>query len=220
MTDLEDVYQRRFPEAAHRQKEQIWPPIVRVLERYVDRSAPVLDIGCDRGYLVRNVRADERWATDVRDVSAHLPDDVRFVHADGLKLADVLPHAYFGGIFMSNYLEHLPSSDAVIEQLRVVRRLLRPDGRVVILQPNIRLVGGAYWDFIDHKVPLTERSLVEAGEVAGLSPIHVITHFLPYTTKGTLPAHPLLVRAYLRLPIVWRLLARQSLYVAGPSRAS
>ena len=69
---------------------------------------------------------------------------------------------------MSNYLEHLPSGDAVIAQLEVARRLLKPGGRVLVLQPNIRLVGAAYWDFIDHKVALTEKSLVEAGELAGL----------------------------------------------------
>ncbi len=78
-------------------------------------------------------------ATDVRDTAAHLPDDVHFVQTDGLRLHEHLPIEHFDLAFMSNYLEHLPSRDAVIDQLAVVARLLRPKGRLMILQPNIRL---------------------------------------------------------------------------------
>jgi hypothetical protein len=115
---------------------------------------------------------------------------------------------------MSNYLEHLANRNEVVEQLRVCRDLLAPGGRVVVLQPNVRYAGAAYWDFIDHHVALTERSLVEAGEQAGLRTVHLIPRFLPFTTKGKLPAHARLVRLYLGFPLVWRLLGGQTLYVA------
>jgi SAM-dependent methyltransferase len=210
--DLDRVYATRFGESEQAGKDRLWPAIVAHLERYfVD--GPVLDIACDRGYFIRNVRAPERWATDVRDVADGLPPDVRFVQADGLALTDALPARHFGVAFMSNYLEHLPSRDAVIEQLRVARELLRPGGRVIVMQPNIRLIGGAYWDFIDHKVPLTERSLEEAAATAGFETHELITRFLPYTTKSRLPQHPALVRAYLAFPPAWWLLGKQTLYV-------
>jgi SAM-dependent methyltransferase len=216
MADLDKVYRTRFPEAAEANKDRIWPEIVAYLERWIDLRQPVLDIACDRGYFIRNVRAKERWATDLRDFGSTFPPDIRFVQANGLDLATVLPSASFGTIFMSNYLEHLPDADAVIEQFRVVRRLLQPDGRVLILQPNIRLVGGAYWDFIDHRVALTEKSLVEAAHLADLKVVALITRFLPYSTAGRLPADPRLVSLYLRLPILWRLFGRQTLLVAAP----
>ena len=146
-----------------------------------------------------------------------LPADIRFVQSSGLDLAAVVPNGYFGTVFMSNYLEHLESSDAVIDQLRVARQLLRPGGRVIVLQPNIRLVGPRYWDFIDHKVALTERSLLEAAELAELRPVELITRFLPYSTKGRLPADPRLVRAYLAFRPAWRLMGRQTLLVAEAS---
>ena len=214
MPELDAVYQRRFPAESQVDKDRIWPVIVRYLERWIDPTAAVLDIACDRGYFIRNVHAPERWATDLRDVSAELPADIHFVRSSGLDLEGILPAASFGTIFMSNYLEHLTDPDAVVEQLRIARTLLRPGGRVIVLQPNIRLVGGAYWDFIDHRVALTERSLAEAGELAGLRPVAVVTRFLPYTTKSRLPTHPLLVRAYLRFPPAWWVLGRQTLYVA------
>jgi SAM-dependent methyltransferase len=162
---------------------------------------------------VRWAESNERWATDIRDVSASLPTDVRFHQASGLDLAATLPTAHFGTVFMSNYLEHLESSDAVIDQLRIARDLLRPGGRVIVLQPNIRLVGPRYWDFIDHRVALTERSLLEAAELAGLRTVDLITRFLPYSTKGRLPSHPRLVRAYLAFRPAWWLMGRQTLYV-------
>lgn len=217
MDPLDEVYDRRFPETFRRSKDRIWPEIVHFLERWIDLSAPVLDVGCDTGYFIRNVRSAERWATDVRDVRGELPADVRFVQSSGLALDQALPVQHFGTVFMSNYLEHLHDPEHVIEQLRVARRLLRATGRLIILQPNIRLVGGGYWDFIDHRVALTERSLVEAGELAGFRQVQLITRFLPYSTKGRLPSHPLLVRLYLRFPPAWWLLGRQTLYVAEPS---
>jgi len=144
---------------------------------------------------------------------ATLPTDVRFVQSSGLDLASAVPTAHFGTVFMSNYLEHLDSADAVIEQLKVARELLAPGGRVIVLQPNIRLVGSRYWDFIDHRVALTERSLLEAAELAGLGTDQLITRFLPYSTKGRLPAARFLVRAYLAFPPAWRVMGKQTLYV-------
>ncbi len=212
--DLEAVYGHRFSDGDEIRKMAIWAEIVRVLERWIAPGATVLDVACDQGYFIRNVHARERWATDIRDLSATFGADVRFVQANGLDIASAVPASSFDVVFMSNYLEHLPSSDAVIDQLRAAQQVLRPGGRLIVLQPNIRLVGGAYWDFIDHKVPLTERSLVEAAETAGLRIEHLVPRFLPYTTKGRMPQRPSLVRAYLRIPIAWRLLGKQTLMVA------
>jgi SAM-dependent methyltransferase len=211
---LDEVYRQRFPEEVRREKDRIWLEIVGYLERWIDPGAPVLDIACDAGYFIRNVTATERWATDLRDVRDQLPAEIRFVQSSGLDLETSLPAGTFGTVFMSNYLEHLPDPEAVIRQLTVARRLLKEGGRVIILQPNIRLVGAAYWDFIDHRVALTEKSLVEAGALAGLREVKVVTRFLPYSTKGRLSGHPLLVRVYLRFPPAWWLLGRQTLYVA------
>ena len=213
MGDLEQVYARRFPEQAAAGKDQIWQPITRYLQRFIDPGGSVLDLACDRGDFIRHIQAAEKWASDIRDVRAGLPPDVQFIQADGLTLAERVPNRHFDAVFMSNYLEHLPSADAVIRQLEVCATLLKPGGRLVVLQPNIRLIGGHYWDFIDHKVALTERSLVEAAELTGFATIKVINRFLPYTTKSRMPQHPLLVETYLRVPIAWLVLGKQTLYV-------
>lgn len=211
---LKEVYDLRFDEADVRAKDAIWRVLGEYLQRYVPRDARVVDIACDLGYFIRHIRASERWATDIRDLGSALPNDVHFVRASGLDLADALPADYFDLAFFSNYLEHLSSTEAVLQQLRVAFGLLKPGGRVLILQPNIRLIGGKYWDFIDHQTALTEKSLAEAATMAGFKTRQVVARFLPYTTKSHMPQHPLLVRAYLAFPPAWLLLGKQTLYLA------
>jgi SAM-dependent methyltransferase len=216
VTGAPDLYESRFDPGEIRAKEDVWREIVRYLQRFIDPDQPVLDVACDRGHFVRWAVSSERWATDIRDVSASLPADIRFVRSSGLDLDKNVPNGYFGTVFMSNYLEHLPTKDAVIEQFRVVRQILSPNGRVIVLQPNIRFVGMRYWDYIDHRVALTERSIVEAAELAGLTTERLTTRFLPYSTKGRLPVNGPMVRLYLAVPIAWRVMGRQTLYVGRP----
>jgi SAM-dependent methyltransferase len=210
---LKEVYDLRFDEKDKAAKDAIWRELGRFFQRYITPDARVIDIACDAGYFIRNIHARERWATDIRPVGDELPRDVHFVRASGLELDDVVPNDYFDLAFFSNYLEHLPSTEAVLEQLRVSYALLKPGGRILILQPNIRLVGGRYWDFIDHQTALTEKSLAEAARMAGFRTQQVIARFLPYTTKSRLPQSPALVRAYLAFPPAWLLFGKQTLYV-------
>jgi SAM-dependent methyltransferase len=211
---LKEVYDLRFNEADRATKDAIWHELGGFLQRYIVPGARVVDVACDVGYFIRNIKAGERWATDIRDVQTALPKDIHFVHASGLDLASVMPNNYFDLAFFSNYLEHLSSNEAVLQQLRVAHSLLKPGGRVLILQPNIRLIGGSYWDFIDHQTALTEKSLDEAATMAGFRTKEVIARFLPYTTKSRFPQHPLLVRAYLAFPPAWWWFGKQTLYLA------
>jgi SAM-dependent methyltransferase len=211
--NLPTLYANRFSATETRRRNGVWRELVRFLGRFIPSDAVVLDLACDRGDFINQVRATDRWALDIRDVRESLDPGVRFVQADGLAADTALERASFDVVFMSNYLEHLPSGDAVIAQLAVVERLLKPGGRVIILQPNVRLVGGHYWDFLDHKTALTERSLEEAALAAGLETERMIVRFFPFTSKARVPQWRLLVRLYLTLPIAWLFLGRQTLFV-------
>ena len=215
--DLDRIYGHRFDDGEALDKDRIWKEIAAYLQRWVPADGRVLDVACDLGYFIRNVAAGERWATDLRDVSSRLGPGVRFVRVDGLSLSDAVPRDYFDVVFVSNYLEHLPSPDAVIAQLVEIRAVMKRDGRLIVLQPNIRYVGAAYWDFIDHRVALTDRSLIEAANAAGFEVAHLVPRFLPYTTKSRLPRSSWLVRAYLRVPLAWRIMGKQTLLIARPA---
>jgi SAM-dependent methyltransferase len=217
MSTAESVYSHRFSDEDAAEKHALWEVIGRYLQRFLPDDAVVLDLACDRGYFIEHVEAHEKWASDIRDMSGHLSRGVTFVQSDGLTLDRVVPTGAFDVVFTSNYLEHLASGDEVIAQLEVVARvarLLKPGGQAIVLQPNIRLLGGSYWDFIDHKVALTDASLTEAAELAGLETVRVVKRFLPYTTRGWLPMSPFLVRSYLAFRPAWLVLGKQTLFIA------
>ena len=104
---LPELYDARFDEREISRKDDVWREIVAYLERYIDPAGPTLDVACDRGHFIRFVTTPERWATDIRDMRAALPTDIRFVQGSGLDLAKLLPNGHFATVFMSNYLEHL-----------------------------------------------------------------------------------------------------------------
>src|SRR3954452_21603437 len=107
------TYGRRFSAAGAPRKGAVWREITRYLQRYIDPAATVLDLACDRGAFINVVRAGRRIAVDVRDVREHLDPEVRFIQSDGLSLVDCIDAGSVDVVFMSNYLEHLPSALAV-----------------------------------------------------------------------------------------------------------
>lgn len=84
----------------------------------------------------------------------------------------------------------------------------------MVLQPDIRWTGAAFWDFLDHKLPVTLPRLVEACALAGLRLERAIPRFLPYTMSGRMPSPPCLVKAYLKLlPVSGWLFGKQAFAV-------
>ncbi|MGI9603673.1 MAG: class I SAM-dependent methyltransferase [Acidimicrobiales bacterium] len=212
--ELADEYRRRFePHSDYRQ--QVWRVLVdRWFQRYVEPTDRVLDLGCGWGEFINNVAAAEKFGIDLNpDVTDRLAPDVTLLS----QAADEpwsLPGASLDVVFTSNFLEHLGDRDAILRTLREAHRCLRPGGRIVCLGPNMNAVHGAYWDYFDHYVPLTERSMAEALELAGFVADDVTARFLPYTMSGKREAPVVLIRWYLRLRPAWRFFGGQFLVVA------
>jgi SAM-dependent methyltransferase len=214
--DVQGLYRHRFGDAEAPRRVALWRVLCdHVFMRYVRPADTVLDLAAGRCEFINQIRCGTRIAVDWNpDLARHAAPNVRVVRALSTDMAEV-ESASVDVVFISNFLEHLPDTTALVGTLAEVRRVLRPGGLVIILQPNIRLVGGAYWDFVDHHLPLTEKSLVEALENAGFAVREVRARFLPYTTKGRLPTSALLARLYLMLPPAQWLLGKQSLVVAA-----
>jgi SAM-dependent methyltransferase len=117
-------------------------------------------------------------------------------------------------VFTSNFFEHLRTKDDLRRTVEQIHRCLRPGGQLICIGPNIRCVPGSYWDFWDHYLPLTERSLGGMLELLGFQIERRVARFLPYQMSGRRPAPLPLVRLYLRLPFVWPIVGRQFLVIA------
>lgn len=210
--DLERMYDRRFGPEARRAKAEVWKAIVEgYLQRFVAPTDRVLDVGCGMGEFLNHVRCAKRTGIDLNpSMRASLDPSVEF-HAGDVRDLSFLADGSQDLVFTSNLLEHLPSKADVERLLRETARVLRSGGHLVLLGPNLRFLPGEYWDFWDHLVPITDRSLVEALETIGFETVDAIPRFLPYTTRSSLPKAPWLVRLYLRAPIAWRFLGGQFL---------
>ena len=212
------IYRARFTDREIAQKRMLWDVLVRdVFQRYVPVDGTVLDLGAGRCEFTNAVRARRRIAVDLDPAIRTLVDPgVEALVTSSTDLGAVADGSV-DCVFTSNFFEHLPDSGALLATLREVRRVLAADGRLVILMPNARYLGGAFWDYLDHHLPLTQHSLAEALTLEGFAVERSVPRFLPYTVRGRLPVSRSLVRGYLRFPPAWRLLGKQMLVVARPS---
>lgn len=215
-TELKSLYRHRFSTDELPAKNRIWQVLCsQYFQPLIGRDdATILDLACGYGEFINNIRAGQKLAIDLNpDSPSAVGKDVEFHAVPSTALAPIATCSV-DVVFTSNFFEHLPDKAALSTTLREVHRVLKPGGKIIAMGPNIRYVPGAYWDFIDHHLPLSERSLCEALALENLEPIQVIDRFLPYTTQSKLPKGPAFVRAYLAFPLAWRLLGKQFLVVA------
>jgi SAM-dependent methyltransferase len=211
--ELEKIYGRRFDEHIL-YRDQIWKLLTsEFFVKYVSPEDRVLDLGCGYGEFINNVHCGSKFAMDMNPgARERLRPGVQFIEQD-CSLPWNLPENSLDLIFTSNFFEHLPSKRALSDTLAQAYRRLRKGGRIIALGPNVRFIGGAYWDFWDHHLPLTDTAISEALMVQGFTVEESIDRFLPYTMVNRRRFPSILVSLYLKLPITWKLFGKQFLVV-------
>jgi SAM-dependent methyltransferase len=213
--DVQTIYQRRFADMlAFRRR--MWDVLCReFFQRHVPPDATVVEIGAGYCEFINHIRAGRKIAVDLNpDTRVHAGPDVTVITSSTAHVPS-LADGTADIVFASNFLEHLSRED-ILATLREVRRLLKPGGRFLILQPNIRYCKEDYWQFFDHITPLCERSLTEALETTGFEVVYCLGRFLPFTTQGRLPNSIGLLKLYLKLRPAWRIFGQQSFFIATP----
>lgn len=210
----ERIYAKRFSTQERQAKIRLWSVVVdTVFERTIHAGDTIIDIGAGSGEFLLACTAKTRIALD--------PISPASLRKYGITVFrnsfSSCPKKLYGTadiVMLSNVLEHLHSSEEMIQLLTLARRLLKLHGKVIIIQPVIDLVGLAYWDFLDHTLPITRKRLLEAMNVVHLKIVTYIPRFLPYTTKSSIPKTPWLVSLYLYVPWFLRPFAGQVLVIA------
>lgn len=215
-SSVDRLYRNRFPAPVLARRDAVWKVLCdEWFSRYVPPQARVLEIAPGYCEFINNIRAAERVGVDLNpEALRHAAPGVTVHRGEAEGLDALVPSDHFDVVFTSNFLEHCRSRDKLLEVLAAARSVLAPGGRFLILGPNFRFCSRAYYDYFDHHLPLTDRSVVEALRLCGFEIDRVAPRTLPFTFRGRLPSWPWLVRCYVRLPWFWRLFGAQFFIVA------
>jgi len=189
----------------------VWGAIVRHLRPYLPRNGAVLELGAGYCAFINAVEARERHALDLfPDLPGHAAPGVR-THVQGCDDLAGFADASLDVVFASNLFEHLDRAQ-LGRTLVEVRRVLRPGGRLILMQPNYRYCSREYFDDYTHLLVFTHVSLPDVLAAHGFTVERVVPRFMPFSLKSRLPRWPWLVDLYLAQP--FRPFAKQMLVVA------
>lgn len=207
---LKETYEIRFA-GRERKRAAAWDVLVSdFFQPRIDPTWSVLEVGAGYCEFINRIQARERIALDLNpDTAKQAAEEVRVILGSSTSMVEV-GSSSIDLVFMSNFLEHL-EREAILATLRECRRVLKPGGRIMILQPNIRFLSRDFWMFFDHLTPIDDRALVEALGLAGLETTRVKARFLPFTFQSRFPVWKWLIRLYLRVPPAQWFFGRQSL---------
>lgn len=215
MNNLDRIYERRFSgDAEFRGK--MWEVLRMFFQKYIPEDSVVADIGAGYCEFINSVKAKRKIAVDLNaDVRKFAGSGVESIISSSTDMK-MINGGTVDVAFSSNFFEHLGRED-IVKTVKEIHRILKKNGRFLILQPNIRYCYRDYWMFFDHVTPLDDRSLSEILELNGFKILEVRPRFLPYTTKSRMPKSVLLLKLYLKIPLIQKLFGKQSFIYAEKS---
>jgi ubiquinone/menaquinone biosynthesis C-methylase UbiE len=211
---MDRVYEARFDPATMVAKKELWKVLVdQFLQSYVPTDASVVDFGGGYCEFINTIQCQKKYVIDLNaDVEKYADPDVEILMSDARAISS-LPDDGLDIAFASNFFEHLTSKQRLFGVLSEIHRILKRDGKLLIIQPNIKYAYREYWDFIDHQIPLTENSLGEALIATGFRIGECIPRFLPFSVVSVSHRSARLLELYLRIPLLWKVFGKQTFMV-------
>ncbi|MEG4230634.1 methyltransferase [Microcoleus sp. Pol11C3] len=217
---LKKLYGNRFDSRQIQAKIALWKVLIDdFLQNYVPPESAILDIGGGYCEFINQIRAEKKCLIDLNpDSKLFANAEVKVLNIDLLNLEDYTSFTEeFDRIFISNFFEHLRNKEELLEIISFCFDTLKPNGSLLVIQPNFKYSYKEYYDFIDHQLPITHLSLQELLQTVGFEIDLIVPRFLPFSTKGR-PASPLLLKVYLKLPFLWQILGGQMFVKASKNR--
>ena len=210
--DVDGYFDTRL--AFDKKREVLWQTLCRyVFQAYVPTNGAVLELGAGWCDFINNINASRRIAVDIwPGIGDQVAGGVEPLVQPATSLP-MLGDASIDVVFASNFLEHL-HHDEISAVLAEAKRVLRPEGTLILVQPNFRLCPGRYFDDYTHVSIWSDVGLAGFLEANGFKVETVNPKFLPFTVKSRLPVRSWLIRAYLASPL--KPGAGQMLLVARP----
>jgi SAM-dependent methyltransferase len=196
--DASSPYVGAYPQLPSRRA--VWREIVRYVQRDAPEVETLVELGPGYGDFIDQFPAKRKIAFDLNpEMRAFVDESVELRVEDAQAIAS-LPAASVDLVFASNFLEHL-EGDEVDRLLESVQGVLRPGGRLMLIQPNHLRCGEHYFDDPTHVTIFDDRNIGFWLERAGLRTLRIDPGLLPFSMKSRVPKWPLLVRLYLNVPV-------------------
>lgn len=181
-------------------RDLVWQEVARYLQpRDIPETATILEIGAGYCNFINNIRGKARHALDL---SPDLPNRAAsgvVPHVGSCTSLAMFADGSIDVVFASNLFEHL-TRDELSATLGEIQRVLRRQGRLVVVQPNFRYCAGEYFDDYTHLQVFTHVGLADRLRSEGFRVLRNVPLFIPFSMKSRLPKSRWLVRMYLRSP--------------------
>ncbi|MFA7685205.1 MAG: class I SAM-dependent methyltransferase [Candidatus Gracilibacteria bacterium] len=209
MENLEQIYKRRFGKDVEFRKK-MWKILCNnFFQKYIPKNAVVLDVATGYCEFINNIKAGEKITLDINpDIKKFANPDVKCLESSSTEMKGVKDNSV-DVVFTSNFFEHL-SKKNIVKTIKEMYRVLKQDGQLLILQPNIRYCYKDFWMFFDHITPLDDRSLTEVLEINNFEVLECKPKFLPYTTKSKIPKLLFLLKIYLKITLIQKIIGKQA----------
>jgi len=194
---MSKYYETRFN--FNQKRNSVWLAIVEYIQKFVEIDDVVLDVGSGYCDFINNIECKKKFALDINNESSlFCNQDVFFINSTVNDLS-LISNNSIDIIFASNLLEHL--NDIILDQtISEFYRVLRLNGKVILMQPNFKYAFSDYFDDYTHVKIFTHISLVDFMNSKGFVNIKLIPKFLPLTLKSKLPKSYWLTKLYLLSP--------------------
>lgn len=197
-TEIKKSYIGAYPFL--KERHGVWREIIRGIRRDAGKPATVVELGAGYCDFINQFPATRKIAFDLNpEMKAFASVDVDFRVDNTLSLPGVGDRSV-DLVFASNFLEHLGKSEVHLV-LSNIQRVLRPGGRLILIQPNYRLCSKNYFDDKTHKTIFSDENIVDYITAHKLNIVKIVPGFLPFSMASSAPKWPLFVRLYLLSPV-------------------
>ncbi len=178
----------------------VWREIVRYIHRDVGTVPLVVELAAGFCDFINQYPAQKKICYEINpDMKRWAGADIEMRCENALSVGG-MDDASVDLVFASNFLEHLDEKD-LDKLIPRIYKVLRPAGKLVLLQPNYRLCKDHYFDDPTHLTVFSDEKMGEFLGEYGFSINKIIPGFLPFSMKSRLPKWPFWVRLYLASPI-------------------
>lgn len=182
-------------------RKVLWSTLVdHFFNRYVSQDSTVVDLGAGWCDFINNIDCKKKIAVDLWPGISKCADVDVDVYVHSVISMPFLKSNTVDVVFASNLVEHLTQGDFKL-MLKECERILRPNGLLILLQPNFKYSYKSYFDDYTHVSIWTDTGITTFLKSIGWEVVVNRPKFLPLTVKSKLPVSKFLIRLYLIFPI-------------------